>query len=263
MSSDEDNLQFDDEFSRLVAGINAASTLVRRRQKIREALSLRRGECVLDFGSGPGHLLAEMSPLVGPEGQVHGIDASESMIAMSKKRCTGHDNVTHHIGDAMKMSFEDGYFDAVVSSQVFEYLADVPAALAKVNRVLKPGGRVVLHDSDWGTFVWNSTNPDRMRRFRDLWDRHLCDPHLPQTLGGKLLDAGFAVARTDVHAILETDCNPDSAAHYMIKFVARYLASQDVSQYEIDEWAADLEQLGAAGRFFYNHCEYIFVGVKK
>lgn len=48
------------------------------------------------------------------------------------------------MGDAVRLPAADGAFDAAVSTQVYEYVADMPAALAELHRVLKPGGRIVI-----------------------------------------------------------------------------------------------------------------------
>src|SRR3981081_2280046 len=52
-------------------------------------------------------------------------------------------------GDAVVLPFPDGSFDAAVSTQVYEYVADMPRALAELRRVLRPGGRAVVLDTDW------------------------------------------------------------------------------------------------------------------
>ena len=49
-------------------------------------LDLKGGEAVLDVGSGPGLLAAEMAEAVGPEGTVRGVDPSESMLALARRR---------------------------------------------------------------------------------------------------------------------------------------------------------------------------------
>ena len=60
--------------------------VVEQRRAIRAVLSLQPGERVLDIGSGPGFLAAEMAAEVGPDGRVHGIDPSESMLASARRR---------------------------------------------------------------------------------------------------------------------------------------------------------------------------------
>ncbi len=74
-----------------------------------------------------------------------------------RRRCAELSNTNFRVGDAANLPFDDATFDAVMSSQVFEYLDEVPAGLAEAFRVLKPGGRVLIHDTDWGALLWYSS----------------------------------------------------------------------------------------------------------
>lgn len=121
-------LQFDDEGSRLVEAINATPGIVARRRELVRALDLKAGHRVLDVGSGPGHLLLDLASAVGPSGEVHGVDISGSMLEISRRRCATHGNIILHEADVLKsLPLPANHFDAVVSSQVFEYISDVSA----------------------------------------------------------------------------------------------------------------------------------------
>ena len=150
--------EFDDEGSRLVEEFNASAGAVKRRTKILEALALNSGDRVLDVGSGPGNQAFEMSQFVGTTGRIDGVDATESAIEIARYRCSELDNVRFQLGDASNLPFNDACMDVVMSSQVFEYLDNVTGALAEIYRVLKPGGRVLIHDTDWGTVLWHSSS---------------------------------------------------------------------------------------------------------
>jgi arsenite methyltransferase len=138
-----------------------------------------------------------MSSVVGSTGHIAGVDAADSAIEIAQRRCSELNNVRFQHGEAAHLPFDDATFDAVMSSQVFEYLDDVSSALAEMFRVLKPGGRVLIHDTDWGALLWHASDPDRMARIMKVWDGHLADPHLPQTLGRKLTNAGFKNVRAE------------------------------------------------------------------
>jgi SAM-dependent methyltransferase len=203
-----------------------------------------------------------MSAVVGDEGHVYGVDAAENALEIARRRCTDLENVNFQLGDALELRFDDAYFDAVMSSQVFEYLDDVAGAISEMFRVLKPGGRVAIHDSEWGALLWNSSDPDRMARFIAIWDDHLADPHLPRSLGRKLTDAGFKNVRAEPVVHVETSYAPGSVSAVLMKFVVGYVVSQGVSQNEADEWVEDLRALSASGDYFFNHNEYIFTADK-
>lgn len=255
-------LEFDDEGSRLVEAFNASAGATARRARILEALTLKPGDRVLDVGSGPGHQVFEMSSVVGVTGRIDGIDAAESAVDIARRRCSELTNVNFQIGEASKLPFDEGTFDAVMSSQVFEYLDDVAGALAEMFRVLKSGGRVLIHDTDWETTLWHSSDPERMARIMNIWDGHLADPHLPQSLGRKLTDAGFKNAHAVGIVHVETAYDPTSVSAILMQFVDGYVVSRGVSQNEVDAWADDLRALGSSGAYFFSLNEYIFTAGK-
>ena len=66
--------------------------------------------------------------MVGPTGCVRGVDLSESMIEIARARCADKPWVDFQIADAVSLPFADGDFDACVSVQTLEFVADVDAA---------------------------------------------------------------------------------------------------------------------------------------
>jgi arsenite methyltransferase len=255
-------LEFDDELLRLVEEFNTSAGAVERRSRILGALDLRPGDHVLDVGAGPGHQVAEIAPNVAPGGLVKGVDSAESAITIARKRWTGFDNVEFVSCDAYKLPFENSTFDVVMSSQVFEYLDDVAAALSEIFRVLKPTGRVLIHGTEWGALLWRSSDAERMARFMSIWDGHLADPHMPQTLAKKLGTAGFRAVKAEPVVHVETNYDPGSMSAILMKFVVGYVVSQGVSQDEADAWADDLLGLGTTGEYFFSSNEYIFSAEK-
>ena len=67
-------------------------------------------------------------------------------------------------GSVTDLPFPDGAFDAAVCTQVYEYVEDMPLALREAARVLRPGGRLVVLDTDWDSIVWRSSDDARMAR---------------------------------------------------------------------------------------------------
>jgi SAM-dependent methyltransferase len=234
----EDILEFDDETSRVVEAFNSSQGARERRRRIIAALALKVGEEILDVGSGPGHQIFEMSPAVGPAGGARGIDPAESAIAIASRRCSGLSNVHFELGNAEQLPFEDETFDAVT------------------------GGRVLIHDTDWGALLWRSSDAQRMARILKAWDGHLANPYLPQTLAPKLRAAGFSDIKVEPVIQLETDFDPGSVSGVLMNFISGYVESQGISTAEASAWREDLEKLGAAGDYFFSSNEYIFVGRK-
>lgn len=135
-------LRYDkDAIERLLA-IYVTPDVAAQRNDFLEMFGPRPAERVRDVGSGPGLLATAMAERVGPSGRVCGVDISEPLLAVARSRCAHQPWVEFRDGDAARLPFPDQAFDAVVSTQVLEYVRDADAALAEFHRVVRPGGRV-------------------------------------------------------------------------------------------------------------------------
>jgi arsenite methyltransferase len=257
-------LRFDEEAARRLETMYAHPDVVARRRRVRHALALRPGERVLDIGCGPGFLTGEVAAEVGPNGWASGVDISESVLAVARHRSAGQPYaawIDFTEGDAIALPFPDASFDAAVATQVYEYVRDVPAALAELNRVLRPGGRAVIVDTDRESMVWHSSDPARMTRVLAAWDEHLADPYLPRTLRPQLHHAGFAVPQVAVLNILNLDWDGYSrgAAGLIAGFVT---GRQGNTEEEAAAWIDDLRRLGDEDAYFFSLDQYLFLATK-
>lgn len=100
------------------------------------------GAAVLEIGAGTGRLAVELAVRTG---RYVGTDAAAAMVGMlvSRLRAAGRDGVAA-VAAAGALPFAAATFDAVVSSGVLLHLADVPAAVRELGRVLRPAG-VYVH----------------------------------------------------------------------------------------------------------------------
>ena len=253
-------LQFDEQTSRKIEALYLTPDVVAQRRQVLKALALRRGEHVLDVGSGPGLLAHEMASSVGREGGVRGIDISEDMLAMSRRRCANQPWTAFQKADATQLPYPDGAFDAAVSTQVYEYIADVPAALAELYRVIRPGGRVLILDTDYGSLVIHSKNELRMRRVLTAWNEHFIHAGLPRVLSRQLHDAGFTIRQRDVIPMFNPEYQENTYAKHLLDLMASFAAGrQGLSNEEVEAWLAEFAELGRQGTFFFSLNRYLFV----
>jgi ubiquinone/menaquinone biosynthesis C-methylase UbiE len=78
--------QFDEAASRRIEVTYSTPDIIEQRRIVRAALGLKPGQDVLDIGSGPGFLACEMAEAVGPGGSVRGIDPSDAMLSVARRR---------------------------------------------------------------------------------------------------------------------------------------------------------------------------------
>jgi trans-aconitate methyltransferase len=102
-----------------------------------ELLDPKPGERILDLGCGSGQLTAKIAEAGA---QVIGIDLSPDMIAQAQ---ANYPHIEFGIGDATTFELAEPV-DAVFSNAVLHWVKDAESAIARVVRVLKPGGRFVL-----------------------------------------------------------------------------------------------------------------------
>ena len=257
-----EGLQFNAEVARRIEELYRTPDVAAQRQAALRVLGLTLGERVLDVGSGPGLLALEMGLAVGPTGTVCGIDISEDMILMSRTRCAGLPWVGFQTADATTLPFPDNSFDAAVATQVYEYVGDMTTALAELYRVLCPGGRALILDTDWDSIVWHSSDRARMERVLLAWDEHLDDPHLPRTLPLRLTRAGLQLKRHEVIPLFNSRYEPNTYSHGIIREIVSFVAGKGVSKEEARAWADDLRTLGEAGSYFFSLNRYLFLAVK-
>jgi ubiquinone/menaquinone biosynthesis C-methylase UbiE len=252
-------LEFDEKMARQLEVMYQTRDLVRRRGLVRDALAAAPGERILDVGCGSGFYAAELVDVVGPDGSVVGIDNSPAMLSAAAARVEGHDNIAFHVGDAASLPVEDSGFDAALSVQVFEYVPDVPAALAEMHRVLREGGRLVLWDVDWATVSMYTTDRAQTQRFLRAWDEHLVHPSLPQMLSAHLRSAGFDDVRLEGHTFATNELVPDSYGGSLVPTLARFAVGRGgITKDEAIAWEAGHRRLAASGEFFFSVTQFCF-----
>jgi ubiquinone/menaquinone biosynthesis C-methylase UbiE len=109
--------------------------------------SLSRGDAVLDLGTGSGVAAVEASRACPAVGLVVGIDRSDAMIALARKKAakTHRQNVRFVRMSGEDLRFPDGFFDAAISNCGIGS-ADFGSGLNEILRVLRPGGVLVFND---------------------------------------------------------------------------------------------------------------------
>ena len=109
---------------------------------------IKKGDVVIDLGSGAGNDCFIARSETGETGKVIGIDMTEAMIARARTNVEklGYNNVEFRLGEIEKMPVTSNVADVVVSNCVLNLVPDKKKAFAEIHRVLKPGGHFSISD---------------------------------------------------------------------------------------------------------------------
>ena len=180
----------------------------------RERLALRPGERLLDVGCGPGDAARALAGDLGGEGEVVGLDLSAAMVEVARarwaegRRCPAR----FEVRDALALGEPDASFDAVRSERTLQWVADPVVAVAELARVLRPGGRLALIDTDWSTLSLDVGDPAIAALVREAM---ATERGRPSNVGRRLADlvvgAGLDVVDQTTATEVWTEWDPDTA----------------------------------------------------
>ena len=116
------------------------------RERLHQVLLPRAGERILEIGPGTGYYTLDLAEWVGPDGAIEIFDLQQEFLdhVMRAAAERGVPNVNPTRGDATDLPYEDDSVDAVVLTAVLGEIPDQGAAMREIERVLKPGGRLVV-----------------------------------------------------------------------------------------------------------------------
>jgi ubiquinone/menaquinone biosynthesis C-methylase UbiE len=170
-----------------------------------DMLALSAGERVVDVGCGTGVFLPRLAEAVGVGGQVVGVDLAHPFVDQARARTQDIRTVRVDQGDACALPYPDDSFDAAHCERVLQHLVDPGAALSEIARVVRPGGRVLVAEPDWGSMVVEHPDRESVRLLVDCAVRLRSQPFIGRELSGRLARTGLIERRFDIVPMLIFD----------------------------------------------------------
>ena len=155
---------------------------------------LKKGEVVLDLGSGGGLDCFLAAQKVGAGGRVIGLDMTPEMVSLARgnARKMGVSNVEFRLGEMEHMPVESDSIDVIISNCVINLSPDKDAVFREAFRVLKPGGRVCVSD-----IVLLQELPPEIKESLDQWAGCIAGALGKSLYLDKLAAAGFVNVLTE------------------------------------------------------------------
>jgi SAM-dependent methyltransferase len=220
--------------------LHARNSGVRRlRRWAHDALGAKSGERAVDVGAGTGSETHVLAMAVGPGGEATGVEPNPGLREVAGRRSAAARFVD---GDATALPFEDRSVDLVWCERVFQYLSDPGLAAREIARILRPGGRVALADTDWGTMILHPGEPAVAEAVARATLRAAANPYSGRKLAGQLTAAGLRVEDIGSQALVHDHQNFNWPFVRMLADVAEAAGEITSSQRE-----AFLDALRAGG----------------
>jgi len=188
---------------------------------------------------------------------VIGLDASTTMLDVARRRAAEAGvNAEFRVGDAQALALPDGAVDACRSERMLQWVPDPERALAEMVRVVRPGGRVVVADTDWRSLTFDLIEPDVHDAVTAAF-RALRGPGYD--VGGKLLnrcrDLGLVdidiTAATQVWTQWDPDADDAPAGFFPLRIVMEQLGERGMIDRDMaDRFVVDLEDAARRDRLF-------------
>ena len=237
--------------------------IVNQRLRTLAGLALVSGEHVLDAGCGTGLLLEQEALAVGVDGRAEGLDYSDDMLAHARARCADLPQVGLNQGSVESLPFDDASFDALSCTQCLLYVDNLDRALAELYRVLKPGGRIAVLETDWTGAVLNSRDQALTQRIFDAWDLACANPNLPKRLRPLLAGLGFGALRVEAIPVLNASyCENSFSADMLDNYAKAACRRKIITEDEASDWRAGIDELIRDDAYFFCVNRFLFTAVK-
>ena len=129
---------------------------------------MQQNDSVLECACGTGMFSVKIAPKVR---RLTAMDFSEGMLKKARKKCRKQNNVLMQEGDITHLRYAENSFDKAVAANVIHLLDDPKAAISELERVVKPGGQIIIptyvYEEDWAIRLFNKLGANYKRHFNE------------------------------------------------------------------------------------------------
>ena len=233
------------KMARCLAYMDGLPDFQQYKNTILEMMKPQAGFITADLGCGLGFDVRRLAKLVGPEGRAIGIDASLTLIESARAASEGFPAVEFIQADIESLPFANGFLHSCKVDRTLQHVERPDAVLSEIFRTVRPGGRVVCADPDWGTFAIEASSlgdaeHSVARQVAQLWIQDIRNPRIERDLRKLLEETGFVDVQVK-ETILSTPTFESSEIVFDITQSALRLAASSGSDEPL-AWLAELRE---------------------
>lgn len=225
-----------------------------------EWLNIQPGDHILDIGCGIGDQAYAMAQLAGATGSVTGTDVSHAMVEMAKGRHqSSGTNLDFLVAPADAQPLDDATFDHIRTERVLMYIQNIDAVFMEYQRLLKPGGRLLVYDVDWDALVIAHPDTALTRKIVEFISDKFPAGRIGSNLPGYFNRFGF----NDIKVKACGYSHPLELVKRIIGGIIQTgVGEKAFTADDINEWWAILEQDNREGKFFASFQGFMVIGTK-
>lgn len=213
------------------------------------------GSCrAIDIGCGPGLDIFAMAESLDEKGFAVGVDYDDQLISEAQEFKSGSPvGPTAHFcnADATALPFRSAIFDACRCERLLQHITQPDLVIGEMVRVLKPGGRIAIADTDWGTLSIDTPEVDIERRLAHLRAKLYLNGFAGRQLFRLLKQHGTADIQVSVFPIIWTDYALFRQTSFALnRFEEMAVASGTVTKAALKRFTDSLASANAKGIFF-------------
>lgn len=244
------------------------------KEKSFRLLNLRNGSRILEIGCGLGQDAMAMSRITGERGRVVAVDTSRRMLeaACRSPRETVEttepvkpakgEALRFFLADACHLPFRGGSFDGARADRVLQHISKPGKALSEMVRTVKEGGRVVVYEPDWGTYIISPGEKEISRTMTQLFGDTFPSGWIGRQLPGLFRQVGLQEIQVETVTFF-TDNLALADQIFDLANNARRAASMGyVSPDRAEGWMQGLERAHRQGSFFSSVTGFLVWGEK-
>ena len=234
------------------------------RERYLDRIGLPMDGNILEIGCGSGAVCRAIAMRPGFSGKITGSDLSASLIETANRITAeaGIDGIRYYQADGQASVEAEGSYDLVLAHTVISHVTDPTALLAEAGRLTTPGGRIIIHDGDYASVVFESGNAELDAKMPLLLLRAVvANPFVMRQMPRLLGDLDVEVTHALGDVVVET-----AAAEYFPNMVENYApliadngwAAPD----EVESWISGVLEAVSKGTFF-GSCNFVTYSATK